>query len=102
MSVNRLLLKLQRIPVLAIGMLGFVNGADIMPAARPADLQQKREPSEVLAAASESGKRVAAALRSYTYYAELTIETVSQADTITGKYYRFSQISYNPDGTRQE
>jgi hypothetical protein len=45
--------------------------------------------------------RVSAAAR-YIYYAELTIETVSQADTITGKYFRFSQISYAADGTRQE
>jgi hypothetical protein len=65
-------------------------------------LQEKRDPGEVLAAASEGGKKLTAALRDYTYYAELTIETVSPADTITGKYYRFSQISFGADGTRQE
>jgi hypothetical protein len=68
----------------------------------PFSSQQKREPDEVLAAASEGGKKLTAALHDYTYYAELTIETLSQADTITGKYYRFSQISFGADGTRQE
>ena len=63
---------------------------------------QKPSPSEVLLAAAERGKSLLAALRNYTYYAEVTIETVSQADTITGKYYRFSQISFDRDGNRQE
>jgi hypothetical protein len=45
---------------------------------------------------------MAAVLRGYTYYAELTIETISQSDTISGKFYRFSVISYAPDGNRQE
>jgi hypothetical protein len=69
---------------------------------RVSPLQQRPDPTEVLAAASEGGKRLTAALREYSYYAELTIETVSSADTITGKYYRFSQISFGADGTRQE
>lgn len=64
--------------------------------------RQARAPAEVLAAATENGKQLMAALRDYTYYAELTIETVSQADVITGKFYRFSQISYDRDGARQE
>ena len=64
--------------------------------------QERREPAEVLAAVSESGRKLTSTLRDYTYYAELTIETISPADTITGKYYRFSQISFAADGTRQE
>ncbi|HKP87212.1 MAG TPA: hypothetical protein VJZ26_14000 [Blastocatellia bacterium] len=63
---------------------------------------QKQSPAEILAASAERGRQLLAALRGYTYYAELTIQTVSQADTITGKYYRFSQISFDRDGNRQE
>jgi hypothetical protein len=62
----------------------------------------KPSPSEVLAAATEKGKQLMAALRDYTYYAELTLETVTDADTISGKYYRFSQISFDREGGRQE
>ncbi len=67
-----------------------------------AETAQTPSPSETLAIAAEKGKQLLAALRGYTYYAELTIETVSQADIITGKYYRFSQISFDRDGNRQE
>jgi hypothetical protein len=63
---------------------------------------QKASPDEILSGAAERGKQLLAALREYTYYAELTIQTVSQADTITGKYYRFSQISFDREGNRQE
>ena len=63
---------------------------------------QKPSPSEILAAAAERGRALQAALRDYTYYAEITVQTVSQSDTITGKYYRFSQISFDRDGNRQE
>ncbi len=63
---------------------------------------QKESPSEILSAVAERGKALLAALRGYTYYAEVTIQTVSQADTITGKYYRFSQISFDRNGNRQE
>jgi hypothetical protein len=72
--------------------------------AQPAGAQpgQNPSPSEILSRTAEHGKETLQALREFTYYAELTIETVSQAETITGKYYRFSQISYAADGTRQE
>ena len=63
---------------------------------------QKPTPSEILSAAAERGKALQAAMRNYTYYAELTIQTVSQSDTITGKYYRLSQISFDRDGNRRE
>lgn len=63
---------------------------------------QSPNPSQILAATAENGLKILAALRDYNYYAELTIETVSQADVITGKYYRFSQISYDGEGNRQE
>ena len=100
--MNRPRSRMASSPVLAMCVLTFINAGAIMPPANRVNLQQKSDPSEILAAASANGKRVAAALHSYTCYAELTIETVSQADTISGKYYRFSQISYSPDGTRQE
>lgn len=67
----------------------------------PAAAQQK-SPTEILSLAAEHGKQTLQALREFTYYAELTIETVSPSETITGKYYRFSQISYDRDGSRQE
>ncbi|HEU4389726.1 MAG TPA: hypothetical protein VFV34_18115, partial [Blastocatellia bacterium] len=63
---------------------------------------QKANPQEILSKVTENGTQVIRALLDYTYYAELTIETVSQADTINGKYYRFSQISYDSEGRRQE
>jgi hypothetical protein len=62
----------------------------------------KPVPAEILAASAEKGKSLLAALREYTYYTELTIQTVSQSDTITGKFYRFSQISFDQAGKRQE
>ena len=74
-------------------------GTSLSPIAQAA---QTPSPSETLAIAAEKGKQLLAALRGYTYYAELTIETVSQADIVTGKYYRFSQISFDRDGNRQE
>jgi hypothetical protein len=63
---------------------------------------QKLSPQDVLRAAAENGRLTLAALREYTYYTELTIETLSQADTITGKYYRLTQVSFDRDGNRQE
>jgi len=74
----------------------------IAAAASPPPPLQRASPSELLSASAERGKELLAALRDYTYYSELTIQTVSQADTITGKYYRFSQISFDREGNRQE
>lgn len=74
----------------------------IAAAAGPPPAHQKPSPSEILSAAAERGKALLTALRDYSYYAELTIETISQSDTITGKYYRFSQISFDRFGNRQE
>jgi len=73
-----------------------------MTMAWPSPPAQKRSPTEILAATADTGKQLMAAMRQYTYSAEVTIETVSQSDTITGKFYRFSQISYDQDGNRQE
>ena len=64
--------------------------------------QEKSNPEAILQAAAQKGKQLVEALRSYTYYAELTLQTVSQADVITGKYFRFSQLSYDSSGNRQE
>lgn len=63
---------------------------------------QKPSPDEILKKAGENGRELLSALRGYTYYAELTLETINQADVITGKYYRFSAISYDKEGKRQE
>ena len=63
---------------------------------------QKLDPSEILSRAVESGREAREALKKYTYYAELTLETVSPADTITGKYYRFSKVSYDEKGNEKE
>lgn len=68
----------------------------------PSLILQKESPSEILLAAAERGDRLQTELRAYTYFAELTIQTVSQADIVTGKYYRFSRISFDRDGTRRE
>ena len=94
--------EIRLVPAVSITFLILINSSPILPAATQSGLEQKQDPAAVLAAAAETGKRVSAALRNYTYYSELTIETVSQADTVSGKYYRFSQISYDPDGVRQE
>lgn len=64
--------------------------------------QEKSSPEDVLSQAAQKGKQLTEALHGYTYYAELTLQTVSQADVITGKYFRFSQLSYDSNGNRQE
>jgi len=63
---------------------------------------QKLSPDEILKKTAENGRELLSALKGYTYYAELTLETVSQADTVTGTYYRFSSIYYDSEGKRQE
>lgn len=63
---------------------------------------QKPSPDEVLQAAAEKGTRLVEALRAYRYYAELTIRSVSDADVITGEFYRFTVISFDAAGNRQE
>jgi hypothetical protein len=68
----------------------------------PSPRSSQRAPQEILADAAAKGAKLVQALRQYSYYAELTIETVSDAETITGKYYRFSQISYDDKGERRE
>ena len=59
-------------------------------------------PAEIIAASAEKGRALRAALRDYSYFAEVTIQTVSQADTISGKFYRFSEITFDNTGARQE
>src|SRR5436190_6640280 len=68
----------------------------------PSRIIQKESPADILMATAERGDRLQNELRSYTYFAELTIQTVSQADTISGKLYRFSRISFDRDGSRRE
>lgn len=81
--------------------------ATLMAAAQPTSstalaAQDKSNPADLLAAAAQKGKQLADALHGYSYYAELTLQTVSPADVITGKYFRFSQLSYDREGNRQE
>ena len=85
----------------------WLVAAALMIAARPIGSdasapQEKSNPADVLAQAAQKGKQLTEALHGYTYYAELTLQTVSQADVITGKYFRFSQLSYDSSGNRQE
>jgi hypothetical protein len=63
---------------------------------------QKFSPQEILQAAAENGSLMLAALREYSYFTELSIETVSQADTITGKYYRLTEVTFDRNGNRRE
>jgi hypothetical protein len=72
------------------------------PVARRAQGPAKQTPAEILTAGAERGRALQAALLDYSYYIEMTIQSVSQADTINGKFYRFSQISYDREGHRQE
>jgi hypothetical protein len=74
----------------------------IFALALPASGSQSSKPEEILRTVADNGRKIYEALRGYSYYAELTLQTVSQADTITGEYYRFSQVSYDRDGNRQE
>jgi hypothetical protein len=85
----------------AAALTVFASAAPI-PANPRLTQTHKLDPTEILERATRNGQELLAALRQYTYYAELTIETVSAADVITGKFYRFSQISYGADGTARE
>lgn len=76
--------------------------AAVFSCSTPSRALQKELPSEILSAAAQRGDRLQTELRDYTYFAELTIQTVSQADTITGKYYRISQVSFDREGNRRE
>jgi hypothetical protein len=78
----------------------IISSVALVPSASRA--LQKEAPAEILSATAERGDRLQSELRDYTYFAELTIQTVSQADTITGKYYRASQVSFDRDGARRE
>lgn len=73
-----------------------------MTGAAHAQAPTKLAPAEIIAASAEKGRALQAALRDYTFMAEVTIQSVSQADTISGKYYRFSEISFDKNGVRQE
>jgi hypothetical protein len=94
-----MLLRSRIICLLAAALLA---AAQMIDAAALAAAQEKGDPADLLAAAAQKGKQLAEALRGYSYYAELTLQTVSPADVITGKYFRFSQLSYDRDGNRQE
>jgi len=68
----------------------------------PSHRVQTGSQAEFIASAAERGKELISALHNYSYHSEITIESVSQADTITGKYYRFSQVSFDARGNQQE
>lgn len=78
------------------------QSATVLPPPSSVRASQKLSTQEILQAAAANGKLALAALREYTCFADLTIETVSQADTITGKYYRLTEVSFDRDGNRQE
>jgi hypothetical protein len=90
--------------LMGAALCGPAVGLSPAPMTRAARVQANAQASEaeILAASAEKGKALMAALRDYTYFAELTIETVSQADTITGKFSRLSEISFDKLGNRQE
>src|SRR5215216_2741646 len=88
--------------LLFAGDASTVPGSTTAPARSPSQASQKLSHQEILRAAAENGKLTLAALGEHSYYNELTIETVSQADTVTGKYYRFAEISFDRDGNRRE
>jgi hypothetical protein len=73
-----------------------------LPPVSPVSPPQSIAPQEILNSTAAKGVQLVAALRSYTYYADLTIETVSDADVITGKYYRLSRVWFDEAGARQE
>jgi hypothetical protein len=83
-------------------LLAVSAPGDATPAARLVQTLAKAKPEEILAACAEKGRALQAALLDYSYYIEMTIQSVSQSDTINGKFYRFSQISYDREGRRQE
>lgn len=80
----------------------IAQGSASIPPQSFSQASQKLSPQDVLQAAAENGKLMLAALREYSYFTELTIETVSQADTITGKYNRLTEVSFDRDGNRRE
>jgi hypothetical protein len=63
---------------------------------------QTPAPQQVLVLSAERGTEVIKELKGRTFYADLLIETVSQADVITGSYRRSSRVYYNPSGEREE
>src|SRR5262245_47087774 len=85
--------------LLALAGLLAVAGAQ---SAGAQGVRSEKSPAETLNAAAERGRALQEALHRYSWYSELTIETVSDADTITGKYYRLSQVSHDRAGQRQE
>jgi hypothetical protein len=56
----------------------------------------------ILEAAARNGAMVLSALRKYICFGEFTVETVGNADTVTGKYYRSFRLYHDRFGARQE
>jgi hypothetical protein len=83
-------------------LLLFVSGSASLDATARSATQQRLAPDEVLSQTADNGRKILAALLDYTYYSELIVQTVSQADTITGEYRRFALISFDRDGNRRE
>jgi len=87
---------------LAVGLLAVAILATAMPDRIRAQTSSARTPAEILTASAEKGNALLATLRNYSYLSELTIQTISQADTITGKFYRFSEMTFDRNGRQQE
>ena len=64
--------------------------------------QQTPDPAEILSKTAGNGTKVIASLKEYSYYSELTLQTVNAVDLITGTYSRSSQVYFDPDGVRRE
>jgi hypothetical protein len=92
------------VPLCTFALIALLSGVmQAAPSGCCSKLAQvQKDPVEIINSAAEIGAKLIDAIRSYSYYAELTIETVSAADVITGKYYRFSQVSFDTTGRRQE
>src|SRR5215471_13845684 len=89
-----LLLTTASTAAILLGLLGYLAGHGAP--------RQKLQPSEILASAAESGAKLVAAVRSFSYYEETTIENISAANTVSGTYYRLSHITFDSRGNRQE
>jgi len=63
---------------------------------------QQLSPDEIIKKLAAKGSELKTARTRYTYLIEMKLQTISQADTITGEYRRASQISFDKDGKMKE
>ncbi|HKV40395.1 MAG TPA: hypothetical protein VJX67_14375, partial [Blastocatellia bacterium] len=58
----------------------------------------KLSPSEILDETARNGERVVAALKQYSYYSELTVQSVKLDGVLAGEYDRFEKIYPDKNG----